>query len=70
MIGGSPMAPREKRGQAVDHSSGSKGDTTNGHSLGANSYVSKPVDFVQFADAVRQLGLYWLLLNEPPPTVR
>jgi hypothetical protein len=34
---------------------------------GANSYVRKPVDFAQFADAIRQLGLYWLLVNEPPP---
>lgn len=42
-------------------------DLINGYSLGANSYVRKPVDFLQFADAVRQLGLYWLLLNEPPP---
>jgi two-component system response regulator len=37
------------------------------YDLGANSYVRKPIDFVQFAEAVRQLGLYWLLLNEPPP---
>ena len=31
------------------------------------SYIRKPVDFAQFAEAIRQLGLYWLLLNEPPP---
>ncbi len=42
-------------------------DIINGYKLGANGYVRKPVDFNQFSDAVRQLGLYWLLLNEPPP---
>lgn len=42
-------------------------DRLNGYSLGANSYVQKPVDFDQFIGAVRQLGLYWLILNEPPP---
>jgi two-component system, response regulator len=38
---------------------------TYGH--GANSYVRKPVDFTQFAESVRQLGLYWLVVNEAPP---
>ena len=42
-------------------------DLFNGYSLGANSYIRKPVDFSQFMEAVRQLGLYWLVLNESPP---
>lgn len=42
-------------------------DIVNGYTLGANSYVRKPVDFNQFVEAVRQLGLYWLVLNEAPP---
>lgn len=42
-------------------------DLLTGYRLGANSYVRKPVDFAQFVDAVRQLGLYWLVLNERPP---
>jgi two-component system, response regulator len=42
-------------------------DRLNGYGLGANSYVRKPVDFQQFLEAVRQLGLYWLVLNEPVP---
>ncbi len=42
-------------------------DRLQGYVLGANSYVRKPVDFAQFTEAVRQLGLYWLLLNEAPP---
>jgi len=42
-------------------------DLVNGYSLGVNSYVRKPVDFNKFVEAVSHLGLYWLLLNEPPP---
>lgn len=42
-------------------------DLLNGYKLGANSYIRKPVDFNQFTESVRQLGLYWLVLNEPPP---
>lgn len=42
-------------------------DINESYDLGANSYIRKPVDFQQFAEALRQLGLYWLVLNEPPP---
>jgi two-component system response regulator len=45
-------------------------DRINGYDLGANSYVRKPVDFKQFNEATRQLGLYWLVLNEPAPARR
>jgi two-component system response regulator len=41
-------------------------DLIAGYQIGANSYIRKPVDFVQFTEAVRQLGLYWLMLNELP----
>jgi len=42
-------------------------DLARGYGLGANSYIRKPVDFTQFVDAVRQLGIYWLVLNQPVP---
>jgi two-component system response regulator len=48
-------------------SSNEERDLLEGYRKGANSYIRKPVDFNQFAEAIRQLGLYWLVLNEPPP---
>jgi len=44
-------------------------DIIKSYQEGSNAYVTKPVDFEQFAEAVRQLGLFWLVLNEPPPQV-
>ncbi len=51
-------------------SSNEEQDRIDGYGLGANSYVRKPVDFSQFMEAARQLGLYWLILNESPPARR
>jgi two-component system response regulator len=48
-------------------SSKEENDLIAGYTLGANSYIRKPVNFNQFVEAIRQLGLYWLVLNEPPP---
>jgi len=42
-------------------------DLVQSYELGVNAYVVKPVEFEKFVDAVKQLGLFWLLLNEPPP---
>ena len=60
--------PRTRRQLVVIlTSSKEEKDIVAGYDLGANSYVRKPVNFTEFSDAIRQLGLYWLLYNEPPP---
>jgi len=51
-------------------SSDEERDVIDGYRLGANSYVRKPVDFVEFTAAAKQLGLYWLLMNRAPPAPR
>ena len=51
-------------------SSKEENDLINGYSLGANSYIRKPVNFEQFSQAIRELGLYWIVLNESPPVLK
>ncbi len=51
-------------------SSDEERDLLESYTFGANSYIRKPVDFTQFTKAIRQMKLYWLVLNEPPPMTR
>jgi CheY-like chemotaxis protein len=52
---------------AIFTSSNEEKDIINSYNLGANSYIRKPIKFVEFAEAISQLGLYWLVLNLPAP---
>jgi two-component system response regulator len=72
-IGGLDVLREIRANQKTEHvpvvlltSSNEDRDLAAGYAAGANSYIVKPVDFTQFADAVRQIGLYWLVLNQPP----
>ena len=51
-------------------SSKEESDLVRGYELRANSYIRKPVDFARFVESVREIGMYWLVLNEPPPGQR
>lgn len=63
--------PRTRRAPVVIlTSSKEEDDLARGYDLGINSYIRKPVDFTHFAEAIAHLGVYWLLLNEPPPKSR
>ncbi len=51
-------------------SSAEEKDVINGYNMGASSYIRKPVNFDQFTDAIKHLGLYWLVWNEPLPPIK
>ena len=75
-LGGLDVLERMRREPSLKHipvviltSSDEEQDKLNSYSLGANSYVRKPVDFNDFAEAVGKLGMYWILVNEAPPNV-
>ena len=51
-------------------SSNEERDLVAGYDLGANSFIRKPVDFNEFVEAARHLGMYWLVMNQPPPDAR
>ena len=55
------------RRSLYDFGEGRIEDVLRSYSLGASSFVRKPVDFIEFVEAIRNLGMYWLMLNEPPP---
>ena len=60
--------PRTRRIPVVILTSSSEErDVTAGYDNGTNSYIRKPVDFYQFAEVIKQLGMYWLVINQPPP---
>ena len=52
---------------AIFTSSNEEKDIINSYNLGVNSYICKPIKFVEFAEVISQLGLYWLVLNHPAP---
>jgi CheY-like chemotaxis protein len=73
-IGGLDVLRRVRAHERTRHlpvvvltSSGEERDVVQSYQLGANAYVRKPVDFNEFAQATKALGLFWLLVNEPPP---
>jgi CheY-like chemotaxis protein len=76
-IGGLEVLRRLREDERTRHipviiltSSVEEQDLVTGYDLGCNSYIRKPVDFEQFNEAVKILGLYWLVLNQPPPPAR